>query len=733
MVDHTSSGAINNVVTLNEPCLHFVRSRVDPSTCSTCHRRIEVHENEDMIDSRDVVGENTLQRVNQITVAAASDDDFLPPSMSDHYDSTASGLSSAHTMFIDEVTCPWRDKSAEVMSVNTLIEEVLLEFQNVLEWKHEISCHRGQVSDFFVMYEVHLTPTALLSKITKEVYSVFGNTDLQTADNLERTSRTELKVASAKCTACLFLQYWIEIRPKDWDSSPLLEIWSNFLLTTQAQNGGLLPLFVAEVEDLRLKAHGLDIKRVSRKVLAEQICILLFDEVSEVSTIELCSQGWLNNDERLQRCTNVLRVLRRHNSVSLWAASVVLGETSEEERFKCVVQLLRLAKWLQVLGCYDSVFAILKGLDSPTLKRLAKVWQMISDVPGFAKLLKQLLAFCSPSNNYAVYRREISKLRYSDFCIPYMSLLLEDIAECSKNEEDTTTFSRSKCKRLASVLSPITRLQVANHDFDRVESIFSLLVIALEPRITWDDLDAKTAALDVFPQPAPILKTVVDSMSHRTVTVSRSSVDLKHILRDIDRLVSVIFATYDVNNDGILSKSEFVHVLGNFPFLSEYSIDSDGDGDINREELRKCLRQATNIPDLDVGCNMAPQGLVNVSVRLNENPKYYTLDFHLPNGKVHTVITRYSALLSFYHEAQNSNLRFPAGFKFPPKHYFPCQYKSAVAKRKASFVELFTGLCSFTRNWDMLASRGFLPSSMLNGMRRKSRVLSSRKLELPKI
>jgi hypothetical protein len=41
----------------------------------------------------------------------------------------------------------------------------------------------------------------------------------------------------------------------------------------------------------------------------------------------------------------------------------------------------------------------------------------------------------------------------------------------------------------------------------------------------------------------------------------------QNIAREVDRLVSMIFATYDLNNDNLLQQSEFRLVLANFPFL----------------------------------------------------------------------------------------------------------------------------------------------------------------------
>jgi hypothetical protein len=39
---------------------------------------------------------------------------------------------------------------------------------------------------------------------------------------------------------------------------------------------------------------------------------------------------------------------------------------------------------------------------------------------------------------------------------------------------------------------------------------------------------------------------------------------------------------------------------------------------------------------------------VEVSVGINEDPRFYTLKFLLPDGQEHVAITRYSALRAFY-------------------------------------------------------------------------------------
>ncbi|KNC71309.1 hypothetical protein SARC_16152 [Sphaeroforma arctica JP610] len=79
----------------------------------------------------------------------------------------------------------------------------------------------------------------------------------------------------------------------DWERPEVKALWNKFLGDVKEPHDPRLPACLAEVEDLRNMAYGFDIKVVNRKVLAEQFCILLFDDVASVSLAEFASKGWL--------------------------------------------------------------------------------------------------------------------------------------------------------------------------------------------------------------------------------------------------------------------------------------------------------------------------------------------------------------------------------------------------------------------------------------------------------
>ncbi|KNC83410.1 hypothetical protein SARC_04327 [Sphaeroforma arctica JP610] len=113
-----------------------------------------------------------------------------------------------------------------------------------------------------------------------------------------------------------------------------------------------------------------------------------------------------------EQAPGILRVLRRHNSVCLFAASLVLDSKPGQERFQCVVQLLRLALWLKKKGCYDTVFALHDGLHSPAVKRLDTCWAMVDRVPGYAEMRAQIQRLCSPANDFDKYRTEVAEVSH---------------------------------------------------------------------------------------------------------------------------------------------------------------------------------------------------------------------------------------------------------------------------------------------------------------------------------
>eukprot|EP01114_Cavostelium_apophysatum_P000982 TRINITY_DN10849_c0_g1_i1.p1 TRINITY_DN10849_c0_g1~~TRINITY_DN10849_c0_g1_i1.p1 ORF type:complete len:988 (-),score=251.34 TRINITY_DN10849_c0_g1_i1:62-3025(-) len=156
--------------------------------------------------------------------------------------------------------------------------------------------------------------------------------------------------------------------------------------------------------------------------IARQLTLIEFNIFSQIVPTELLNKVWIDPDQR-HKAPHVLEMLNRFDNVVSWVAYSILTADSKRNRALMIVKFIRIAENLKTLKNFQTLFAVLTGLNSPAISRLS---QTMVEIPIKTKeVLNDLLSIMSKENNYKTYREF---LRYSALpCILFLEVVLKDV------------------------------------------------------------------------------------------------------------------------------------------------------------------------------------------------------------------------------------------------------------------------------------------------------------------
>ncbi|VDM60123.1 unnamed protein product, partial [Angiostrongylus costaricensis] len=99
---------------------------------------------------------------------------------------------------------------------------------------------------------------------------------------------------------------------------------------------------------------------------------------------------------------------RIFNREMWWVATEVCSERNIQKRAKLIKKFIKIARYCRELRNFNSMFAIMSGLDKPAVRRLHSTWER---VPGkYVKMLEDIQQLVDPSRNMSKYRQHLAEV-----------------------------------------------------------------------------------------------------------------------------------------------------------------------------------------------------------------------------------------------------------------------------------------------------------------------------------
>lgn len=111
------------------------------------------------------------------------------------------------------------------------------------------------------------------------------------------------------------------------------------------------------------------------------------------------------------------------NQITGWVADGILNEQDAKHRAALLKFYIKLADKCLSLNNFSTLFAVLAGLNSSTIMRLKKTWDVLS--VKYRVLMERLQGVIEHTKNHAAYRARLREV--TGPCLPFLGLILSDI------------------------------------------------------------------------------------------------------------------------------------------------------------------------------------------------------------------------------------------------------------------------------------------------------------------
>lgn len=173
--------------------------------------------------------------------------------------------------------------------------------------------------------------------------------------------------------------------------------------------------------------------------IAAQLTLMSAEIFNLLEPDELLDKRFSSKKRALGLAPHVTQLTQLTNHLTAFVGDTILGGDSVNAKTR--KNILHL--WLQVAeACYEqgnlnTMICIISTLQSSTIRRLRKVWDMLS--AKSVAVMDQLSPLASPSRNFAEYRQEL-RARVGTSCIPYLGLYLSDLTFIEDGNPRTCTY-----------------------------------------------------------------------------------------------------------------------------------------------------------------------------------------------------------------------------------------------------------------------------------------------------
>ncbi|KAJ3339730.1 hypothetical protein HDU93_007846 [Gonapodya sp. JEL0774] len=190
-----------------------------------------------------------------------------------------------------------------------------------------------------------------------------------------------------------------------------------------------------------VRRHGLpEFIDMEPKEVALRLTLLEHEKFRRVRPIEFVLQIWGDQKDTnvLLETKNIREMIDSFNHVSYWAATEIVTQPEIKNRMKVVEKMIKIAKELRRLNNFNSLLAVVSGLNNSCVSRLKSTWEALPSKVIEARA--ELERVVNPEGNFGVYRGIYSSFQRGDVdstgvssapasakpFIPIFSLIMKD-------------------------------------------------------------------------------------------------------------------------------------------------------------------------------------------------------------------------------------------------------------------------------------------------------------------
>ena len=186
----------------------------------------------------------------------------------------------------------------------------------------------------------------------------------------------------------------------------------------------------------KLKLHNNDgffnVLDWDKNEIGEKLISISKSLINKVQRREIYKAIFLKNKKH-ETSPNVMENIDKSNRLTFFIIQDILSYDFAKDRTKIVEKWINIAEYCKERKDYNDLVAINLALNNYIITGLNKTMKEISK--DKKELMKTLNKFCRYQGNYKKLREDMNKLEYNDPYIPYLGMLLKDIAFFEENSK----------------------------------------------------------------------------------------------------------------------------------------------------------------------------------------------------------------------------------------------------------------------------------------------------------
>jgi len=206
--------------------------------------------------------------------------------------------------------------------------------------------------------------------------------------------------------------------------------------------------------------------------LARQLTLVDWEYFDKIRAIEMLDQHWAKAKYR-NLSPNLLKMIWFFNKVSAWVVHEILSREFVRDRARVMQKFIRVGEHLVGLNNFNSLMAILGGLNSNACSRLKFTFAELP--PQIQKIEHDLEDLMSSDGNFKVFRARYKECLQKGPAIPYIGVFLTDLTFIDENKDTIDgLINFSKRIKVYETISYVVEHSKTGYQIQPVRQIQSL-------------------------------------------------------------------------------------------------------------------------------------------------------------------------------------------------------------------------------------------------------------------
>ncbi|KAL3982798.1 RasGEF domain family protein [Acanthocheilonema viteae] len=232
-----------------------------------------------------------------------------------------------------------------------------------------------------------------------------------------------------------------------------IQLNSRYYLKNNSRSEPLVP---DELAPEVLKEAETHLLQLNAQILAAQLTLQDFDVFSAIEPTEYVDN--LFNLESKYGWPKLADFEFLFNKEMWWVATEICREKGLQKRTKLIKKFIKIARYCRDFRNFNSMFAIMSGLEKPAVRRLHHTWERVPS--KYMKMFEDVQHLVDPSRNMSKYRQHLAIVSQEPPVVPIYPVLKKDL---TFSHEGNPTYCEKlinfeKLRMIAKAIRSVTKL-----------------------------------------------------------------------------------------------------------------------------------------------------------------------------------------------------------------------------------------------------------------------------------